>query len=158
VTMAPSSGRRWLWSVLQLEDGEEVKVGHPNHQGITWEGGGAHRGWKWRWQFSAKLAMVAVLRSSGLDTWLMDGWEGCQVPLSGRSSREEWEMAMGTRSLLAKAEGGEMGRKGRGSSLTPGGGGKGVGAGVVGAATRGAIVGLAQRAVLLFFQKFFKSI
>jgi hypothetical protein len=38
VTMAPSSGRRWLWSILQLEDGEGVKEGHTNHQGITWEG------------------------------------------------------------------------------------------------------------------------
>jgi hypothetical protein len=33
--------------------------------------------------------MVAVLRSSWLDTRLVDEWEGCQVPLSGGSSHEE---------------------------------------------------------------------
>jgi hypothetical protein len=35
--------------------------------------GGAHRGWKWRRRFGAKPAMVAVLRSLGLDRRLMDG-------------------------------------------------------------------------------------
>jgi hypothetical protein len=34
VTMVPFGGRRRLRSVLQLEDGEEVKEGHLNRQGI----------------------------------------------------------------------------------------------------------------------------
>jgi hypothetical protein len=51
--MTPSSGgRRRLWSVLQLEDGEEVNEGRSNHQGIT-------RGWGWR---SPRMKAAAVIQ------------------------------------------------------------------------------------------------
>jgi hypothetical protein len=51
--------------------------------------------------------MVAVLRSSGLDTRLMDGWEGCQVPLIGGSSCDEGKMVMGAQWPLAPGQRGK---------------------------------------------------
>jgi hypothetical protein len=64
-------------------------------------------------------------------------------------------MAMGTRSLLAEAEGGEMGRKGRGSGLTPGGGGKGVGGGGR-RSDKGGHRGLGSESSASFFPKIFQ--
>jgi hypothetical protein len=52
--------------------------------------------------------MVAVLRSSGLDTRLTDGWEGCQVPLIGGSSCDEGKMVMGAQWPLAPGQRGKM--------------------------------------------------